>query len=109
MLTKRMIEINFAAAKSDAKKLEDAAESLDRLAKGKYEEVMQGISKAWKSDSAPAYISKGRKVETDIQNTAKELRTLAAQIRQAAQKMYNAEMQAIQIAKTRTGGGGGGR
>lgn len=108
MLTKRMIEINFQAAKNDARKLEDAANRLERLAKGQYEETMQGVSKSWKSDSAPEYVRKGRKVENDMLNTAKELKTLASQIRQAAQRMYNAEMRAVEIANTRTGSSGGG-
>lgn len=107
MLTKSMIEINFQSAKNDAKKLEEAAEHLERLARGQYEEVMQGISKSWKSDNASEYIRKGRKVETEMLATAKELKSLATQVRQAAQRIYNAEMRAVEIANTRTSGGGG--
>ena len=100
------IEMNFRKAKEQAAQLEELAARLDNLAKKDIQETMQNLSGAWKGYSADAYIQKGNRLEENIVATAAKLKQIAATIRSTAQRTYETEMRAREIARERTYGGG---
>ena len=97
------INFNYHAAIKQAKRLDEIAASLEKLADQEMERVLNEIGHAWKSElSAPKFLQKGRKVETDISKTAGNLRNIATSVRTIAERVRSAELEALRIANTRT-------
>lgn len=101
-----LIEMNFRQAKQQAARLEELGIELENLAKRDFQETMQNLSGVWKGESAEAYMRKGDRLEEKLLNSSARLKRIASTIRAAAQRTYDAEMRAREIAKERTYGGG---
>ncbi|HIZ64619.1 MAG TPA: WXG100 family type VII secretion target [Candidatus Blautia pullicola] len=99
------IEMDFRQAKQQAAQLEELAAQLKNLAAKDLQETMQSLSAAWKGESADSYMQKGVRLEENISGTARKLEQIASTIRITAQRTYEAEMRAREIAKERTYGG----
>lgn len=116
--SKAQIEINFKNIMEKADKLEGLSEEISKAAKHDLNEVLNNIGANWTGENASAYLSKGGLLKNNLERTALELLSVASSLRSAAKKMYQAEMNAIEIAKSRTysgafgedndGNGGGG-
>lgn len=65
------------------------------------ERILNEVSRAWKSDSVGQYLTKGRKVGTDMQSTAKNIGQIASTIRTIARMIREAELEAWRIANER--------
>lgn len=89
------IEIDFQQAQAQAKKLEDMADSMKRLANQQMADTIQEISYCWKGETATAYLGKAERVKQDIASTADTLYAVASRIKAQAKRIYDAEMQAI--------------
>lgn len=98
------ISVDFEAAKREAANLEELASELDRLLRGSYQQVLQELSWGWQGESADAYRRKAEILQRQIGKTAHDIRTVAGNIRNSAQKVYEAEMRAKQLAKDRGSG-----
>lgn len=96
------IEINFQAAQMQAKKLEDIADDMKRLANQQLANTIQEMSTCWKGEAAASYFSKADKVKQDIAATAKKLYIIADSIREEAKRIYDAEMKAVALAQSNT-------
>ena len=105
-ITSTLIEMNFSEAKRQAAELEDIAESLRTLSSGKIDEASSQINAEWKGNSASAFLGKVQTLSGNINETAKELDEIAISIKQTAQRVYDAEMEAVRIAEQRVSGGG---
>lgn len=101
-MTRSNIEMNFASACSQAKRIEEIADEMNALASQNLVVTMQEISACWKGESAAAYLSKVESVKDDILSTKSLLKTIAQMIRTEAKRVYDAEMAALRIAETRT-------
>lgn len=101
MKTKAQIEFDFEQARRRAAELEEIAADLSQLSKRDMENTRAELSGAWKGESAQLFQTKAGKLQEDIQDTAKELNTIAATIREIAQRIYEAEMEALRIATER--------
>lgn len=101
-----LIEMNFRQAKQQAAQLEELAVRLDNLAKKDLQETMQELSGVWKGENAEAYMRKGSRLGENIVATAANLKQIAATIRTTAQRTYETEMRAREIAIERKYGGG---
>ena len=99
-MSSSQIEINFQAAQMQAKKLEDIADDMKRLADQQLANTIQEMSACWKGEAATAYFGKADKVKQDIAATAKTLHTIAASIREEAKRIYDAEMKAVALAQS---------
>lgn len=99
------IELNFRQAKQQAEQLESLAKSLENLAKNDLDGTLRQLSSAWKGESASAYMRKGERLEEKIIQTAEDLQRTAQTIRSTAQRTYNAEIRARELAKQREYGG----
>lgn len=101
-----LIEMNFRQAKQQAAQLEELAARLENLAKQDLQETMQELSGVWKGENAEAYMRKGNRLEENIAATAAKLKQIASTIRTTAQRTYETEMRAREIAAERTYSGG---
>jgi len=101
MASRYEIEMDFNRAKEQAKKLEEAAASLNTLSKNKFNDTLQSISCSWKGDSASLYLKKGAVLQSRMNNTASELSSIASDIRKIAQRIYDAEMKNLERARHR--------
>ena len=95
------INFNYQRAIGQARELEEIASNLSGLAASDFEIVMNSISRNWKGENADKYLKKGDKLQTDMKNTAKSLRSVASEIRRIAQNIYNTEMKNLAIARQR--------
>lgn len=91
------IEIDFQNAQAQAKRLEDVADNMKRLADQQIADTIREMSSCWKGETAAAYFGKAEKVKQDIADTAKALYAVASNIRAQARRIYDAEMQAISL------------
>lgn len=101
MSTLNEIYFNYNKAISQAQELEGISKRLKTAANDTMEDILNDVHAAWKSDSTPLYIKKGRKVEDDIRTTATNLANISQAIRTIAQRIRDAELDAWRIANER--------
>lgn len=101
MASRSKIQFDFNQAKRQARKIDDIADDLSNLSQKKLESALQTLSVHWKGVNASAYLDKGDRLQDEINKTAKELRSIASDIRTIAQRIYNAEMEVLRIAEAR--------
>lgn len=99
-MAKSLIEIqmNYQKAKEQANRLDEIAKDLTNTANNQLGGALNGINSAWKSDTASAYIKKGKAVQEQLKKRADELRKTASAIRTIARNTYNADMAAYRLA-----------
>ena len=97
------IYFNYNKAIAQANQLDDIAKRLNKAANQDMEKILNAVNSAWKSDSAPAYVKKGQKVEKDMLTTEKNIRNIATTIRTIAKRVRDAELEAWRIANERNG------
>lgn len=95
------IYFNYNQAMEQAKQLDEIAARLTNAANKDMEDLLNDVNSAWKSDSAPQYIRKGRKVGDDMRTTSGNLKNIAAAIRTIAKRILEAELEAWRIANER--------
>lgn len=96
------IYYDYEKAKEQAAELERIAKELEQVANNEFNTALTGIYNAWKSDTAPAYIKKGKQVKEQLEKRASEIKKTASTIRSIAQNVYNADMHAYRLAQQRT-------
>lgn len=101
MATRASIEMDFKRAKAQAAKLEQIASDMDGLANEQLNGSMQNLSSGWKGENANAYIAKGEKLQSKMNASASDLRNVASDIRRAAERIYRAELAALELAEKR--------
>ncbi|MBQ6205747.1 MAG: hypothetical protein IJK52_01550 [Oscillospiraceae bacterium] len=92
------INFNYERAIRQAERLEALSSRLQRVSEQDMERMFDALQRAWRSESAPAYLRKGEKVEAQIQALSKDLRKTARAIRDIAEELRAAEMEARMIA-----------
>lgn len=101
MASRASIEFDFHKAKAQADRLDAVADQLNRLSDHKFGGTMQHLSANWKGENASLYLSKGGKLQGQMNETARELHNIASDIRAVAERIYRAEMEALRIAEQR--------
>lgn len=96
------ITIDYAKALRQAAKLDECADKLKRMSSGDYANAMQQLSAEWRSESASTFFGKGQQLRGNINNTARDLETIAGNIRRAARRIYEADQRAAEIARQRS-------
>ena len=107
MATERSIRFDFNQAKAQADEIERLANKLNSLADQEFAGTMQSISSHWQGQNSRAYLNKASMLQSKMNNSSKELKSIASSIRTAAKKMYDAEMRALRLAQQRNNGGKG--
>ncbi|MBQ9991569.1 MAG: hypothetical protein IJP31_11635 [Lachnospiraceae bacterium] len=100
-LSESTIIFNFQKAKRQADELDQIASNISKMASSEFGETMQNIARNWKGEKANAYLAKGSILQEDMKSTAGFLHKIAAEIREIAQRIYEAEMRALAIAQER--------
>jgi WXG100 family type VII secretion target len=93
------IEFDFEQAKNQAKIIDEIASDLNTLTNSKFDSTMQTLSSNWKGESANAYMKKGVTLQSYMKTSARDLNTVANNIRIVARRIYEAEMEAKRIAE----------
>ena len=102
MKTKSQISMNYREAMQQARDLDALAEKVRSTANDKVEQSMQLLSSGWKGVNATEFLRKYGELKRQILDSARELNSIADDIRRTAKIVYDAEMAALQIALTRT-------
>lgn len=97
MQTRERIEIDFKRALYSANTLTEAAGQLGHAAEIQLENVQQHAGLGWKGESADLFQVKCNALSEEIKDTAKAMRHVAFSIQIAAEVMYRAEMNALQM------------
>lgn len=100
-LSEATIQMNFSNAVRQARRLENLAAELSRLSGNELSGSLQAIAGAWKGDSSNLFLQKGNNLARQISDSAAALRGAARDIRSIAQRTYNAEMRALELARAR--------
>ena len=101
MKSETQIRGDFRAACSRAEEIDRIAQDRGGVARRDMEGTLDDLSRAWRGESAQKFTAKTEKLQTDIQGDAKDLESIADAIRRAAKIMYDAEMEALRIARER--------
>ncbi len=104
MKSKYQIELDYKAAINQAQKLETIASNIKNMSSNDLETCMTQIKAKWESTNATTFINKGRTLQQQISETAKELEKTAKTIRSIAERTRRAEMEALRIAMIRSSG-----
>ncbi len=100
MRVTEQIEIDFQAALKRAEMLLEASSRLYRITGVNLENVYQYTRQGWQGENAELYRKKCTDLSVEIAGTAKAMKAVALSIRTAAEVMYRAELQALQLATT---------
>lgn len=98
--SRSMIHQDLQQARRQAQKLEDAAAAI-RRERNRMEECRSDVAQAWKSDSSARFTGKMSAVAEDLGKIEAQLTKTARVIRENAQTIYNAEMEAKRLADIR--------
>ena len=99
-MTEEEIYIDFDRAIKEADKLDQMAGRLTAI-NSKYEDNLNNISTNWKGENAVIFVNKGGTLYDSMGNTANQISEIAENIRAAAERIKNAELEAIRIANER--------
>jgi uncharacterized protein YukE len=99
-LSARKIEITFQNAINQARILEECADEMEALVNSNVPDLCSELHSAWQGESAEAYINKLNLCGGNIAKNAQQLRAIAQTIRYAARRFREAELRAIELAKT---------
>lgn len=102
MATREQIEFDFKRALNQAGQIDTIANNLSRLSRSEFQNTLQNLSVQWKGDNASLYLSKGSRLQGEMDKTAGALHSIAEDIRTIAKRLYEAEMAALAIAMDRT-------
>lgn len=96
------IYMDFKRARQAAEELEKVAEHLHKISGAQLPYIMDQLSASWKCPEAETFQGKEERLRTLIIKSEASVRSAAAQIRRDAQRLYEAELRAFEIASTRT-------
>ena len=95
------IRMDFQQAMNQARRLDEIADRLEKVAKKSMEQSMQNLASAWKGTNASAFLQKEDRLQEKIKKTADNVHAIADDIRSVARRVYEAEMAAWRIANER--------
>ena len=96
------IRMDFERANKTAGEIDDIADALIKLHDNDLDEALKSVRTAWTGEHANSFCIKYNNASSDVVKSANNLRNTAETIRRMAKNTYDAEMEAIQIARRRT-------
>lgn len=94
------ISLNYNKAQQQAKNLDSIASQL-RGSASKLQGCKGNISSAWKGENATAYLKKLEMVANNLDKIEKNINKIASTVRANSKRIYDAEVNALNIAKKR--------
>lgn len=101
MRSESSIQLDFQQAKARADELDRIASDIQNLANRDVDDAMQQLSRAWQGEAASQYLQKGGQMKDKMMETVRRLNDTATTIRNTAQRIYDAEMRALELARQR--------
>lgn len=98
MKSKSQIRMNFAKARADADKIDRIASTMKTLSKRNLENSINDLAAAWTGSNSRLFLQKEGQLQRNIDQTVRSLNDIADDIRRIAQRVYEAEMRAYEIA-----------
>ncbi len=101
MASEYSITFNYNKAINQANDLADIAKEIRKVADNKMETSIQTIDKNWDGDSSKKFVNKSRQLKEKVADSADDIDAIASAIKTMAKKIYDAEMEALRIARER--------
>ncbi|MDE7261696.1 MAG: WXG100 family type VII secretion target [Oscillospiraceae bacterium] len=98
----KSIEFDFQAAIAQAERLEELASQVDKLRQQRLQASLDELRSVWQGKSAEEFQRKGEELQQDLKCTEQELKAIAQSIRATARRVYEAEMEALRMAESRS-------
>ena len=89
------------AAKERADELDDIAKKMRKIATEKLNGDLGSLPNSWTGEGSDRYRRKGMEMIQQVEISANNLNKIANTIRTVAERIYRAEMRALQIAERR--------
>lgn len=102
MFTKYQLYIDLLAANARAAELERISNGMRSLADSSFNNKRGGLKSIWTGTASHEFVAKGANLAAGIKSQADRLRTEAQTIRRIAQRTYDTEMKALEMANQRT-------
>ncbi len=99
-----MIQLNYTQAIEQADELVRIAENVKNLSEEELAKILTDIGGCWEGRNAESYLAKAEVLRANLSRTADSIRKTADTIRAMATNIYEAEMEAENIAQVRTYG-----
>lgn len=99
--TLNSIRMDFQKTINQAEKLEQTAKCIKQIADQDLSSCMREVSSGWQGENARIFVGKGQRAVENLRSIESELKNTASTIRTLAQNTYNAEKNALEIAKQR--------
>jgi uncharacterized protein YukE len=100
-MDRETIEFNYSKAIRQAESVERLASSVDGMADNEIDICIQNLSTRWKGDNSAEFISKTSTVVGNTENLSSNLIGISAAIRNAAEAIREAELEALRIEEER--------
>lgn len=100
--TSFQIWMDYKNATNSANRLDEIANKIENASQRDLMGNLNQLASNWKSDSSNQYRKKGQNISNNLTSIAKNIRKTASTIRTMAKNTYDAEMQALQIARARS-------
>lgn len=102
MKSKNEIYIDFKRARKAVNELEEVANLLSKIANTELNKTKNQLSTSWKCTGADVFQTKEERLQAMISASERTVRSIAEQIKRDAERMYEAEKRAYEIASKRT-------
>lgn len=101
MADESTIIFNYEKAIKQADDLMGIAKEVRKVANTNMEDSLTAIGRNWEGENSAKFIKKGNVLKGKIGDSADDIEKIAGDIRIMAKRIYDAEMEAIRIAKQR--------
>lgn len=101
MKSRYSIEIDFRIAMEHADKVEKIGNDMNQMCEEELETCIQSIRNHWTGENAELFLEKEEQMRNGVVSLAERVIQTAETIREMAQNLYQAEIQAWEIANER--------
>ncbi|MDE5778006.1 MAG: hypothetical protein K2I10_05800 [Lachnospiraceae bacterium] len=101
MADEATIIFNYEKAIKQADELVGIAKEVRKVVNANIAESLTAIDKNWDGENSVKFIKKGNVLKGKISDSADDIEKIAGDIRIMAKRIYDAEMEAIRIARQR--------
>ena len=102
MASEQTIIFNYNKAIQQADNLLEVSKDIRKIATGKLNDSIQTIDKNWDGENSKKFLTKSKRLKEKVEDSADDIKSIAEAIKTIAKSVYDAEMENIQTAKTRS-------
>ena len=102
MASEQTIVFNYNKALQQANNLLEISNDIRKIATDKLEDSIQTIDKNWDGENSKKFINKNKKLQEKMKDSADDIKQISTAIKKMAKQIYDAEMESIRIARTRS-------